>query len=102
MAKAEALGPEHIALVGGTLWVANYLVAKGWGYPFLYCWLSPAATAFYMAWATLALYVLALYILFQLLARSVFRAIIGALIGMCIIELPRLCDYLFRLGASCG
>lgn len=102
MEKSPSIGVEHIIVVLGVVWCGNYIMAKQWGYPFLYCWLSPAAVSLYIAWGTLALYVIVLYVLFQLFVKSIPKAFIGCLIGIGIIEMPHLCDYLFRLGASCG
>lgn len=102
MAKAPALSVEQAIIVAGGVWWMNYIVAKQWGYPFLYCWFSPAAVTLYVGWATLALYVIALYVVYQLLVKSIPKAFIACLIGIGVIELPHLGDYLFRLGASCG
>lgn len=92
---------ENVFGVLAMAWVANYIAAKQFGYPFLYCWLSPIAATLYLAAGALALYVVILCVIYNLFLKSTVSAVMWALMGLMVIELPRAMDYIFRLGASC-
>lgn len=103
MAKEASLTTSETAI--GALLVlagANYLSARLAGYPFLYCWLSPAMRTLYSDWGLVILYGVSAYIVFQLLRGRAAQALGGTILFVAIIELPRLADAVFRLGGSCG
>ncbi len=102
MEKMKGLGWEHFIAIISLVWVANVAVAHYWGYPFLYCWVKPAAFYLYSAWGILCLYLVMLYVAYQLLRNLIAKALIGALLAVAIIELPRIFDYIFNVGGTCG
>lgn len=93
---------EWLAVGALTATAANYLSARLSGYPFAYCWLSPATSTLYNEWGLVILYGVSAYIVFQLLRGKAAQALGGAIIFASIIEFPRLADVVFRLGGSCG
>lgn len=99
--KTKASTEEIVIGIPVLAWIANYISAKQFAYPFLYCWLSPAGASLYMAWGTLAMFIVVAGVVFNALVKSILKAFMWALVGVAVIELPHLADYLFRLGASC-
>jgi apolipoprotein N-acyltransferase len=103
IAKPKKLTPSEllVGLAVGAL-ALNWLVGHYLGYPFLACWFGPLLTAVYMAWGSVLLYVVVLYILYALFwRRDVIRVLSAAALLFVIIELPRLAAYMLG-GGSCG
>jgi hypothetical protein len=88
-------------LVGGAV-CANYLAAKWWHYPFLYCWTAPTAR---FLWEPVGQYgyllTLGLFCLYAF-KRNWGKDIFNVIIMLMIVNAPVAADTIFRLGGSCG
>ncbi|MBZ9975459.1 hypothetical protein [Mesorhizobium sp. BR-1-1-10] len=103
MAKDSALTLKDFAIVAPlVLGGANFIAARYWGYPFLYCWAAPTARDLYLSWGQVAVYYVVGFILITLLRGNKAGVILGVMIFIGIFELPRIADTMFRLGGSCG
>ena len=83
-----------VAVNAASQWVFDY--------PFVYCLAGPSAAHLYSAWGLVVLYAVSAYIALNLFRGQSVPVIGGAVIFIGIIELPRVAEYLFRLGGSCG
>lgn len=103
MAKSPKMSRHQAALViPFALWGVNYLTGTLWGHPILYCWLGNAAASLYYSWGMMVLYGIAIYLLWSIFKGRISDVVIAALIGMGLIEVPRLFVYLFKVGGNCG
>lgn len=103
MAKTKPLSANQAAIgIPFSLWGANYLAGTLFGFPFAYCWFGDIAAMVYYGVGMSCLYVAAIYLLYCLLKGQIMEVFLTAFAGMCIIELPRLFVYLFKVGGSCG
>ncbi|RVD58840.1 hypothetical protein EN866_19630 [Mesorhizobium sp. M2D.F.Ca.ET.223.01.1.1] len=103
MAKDEPLTHTSQAVVlVASLAAGNYLAAKLFGYPFVYCWAGPPARVLYLDWGLVVAYVVVAYTLYSLARKNHAGAFIGFMVFLSLMELPRLVDVLFRVGGSCG
>lgn len=103
MAKDEPLTHTSQAVVlVASLAAGNYLAAKLFGYPFVYCWAGPPARVLYLDWGLVIAYCVIAYTLYSVLRKNLTGGLIGTLAFLSLFELPRLADVLFRVGGSCG
>lgn len=93
--------PECLAMAAAVALAGNWLAVKFGDYPFLYCWFSPYLSQFYIAAAGLLLYLVAGFIVFNLIFFRPARVLYGCMAFFGIVELPTLAEMVFRLGGSC-
>lgn len=104
MTGAKSKTDPAVVVVGSLMLAvfANWLAAYIFGYPFLYCWLLPVAYDLYAAWGIFTLYIVMGLTAIVLLRGKLLIAAACTVACIAIIELPRLSDYIFRAGGSCG
>jgi hypothetical protein len=83
-------------------WYANYMSARYYHWPFLYCWGRKPALALYEPVAELANVAALGYFFVQLVRFNVMGALTGALMVVILMGIPTYAETFFRLGGSCG
>ncbi|GEM_PF-3350866 len=103
MGASSSPGLTYVALgVAATAVTFNAIGQWAFNYPLVYCLAGPPAAHLYSAWGLMVLYAVSAYIVLNLFRGQSIPVIGGAVIFIGIIELPRVAEYLFRLGGSCG
>ncbi|MBN9219520.1 MAG: hypothetical protein J0I79_16365 [Mesorhizobium sp.] len=103
MARKALIGDVDIwfALIG-LAWCINYVTAKWWGYPYLYCWFGPTVRHAYEAFGNLMFLITLAGFAVNLFKRDWLASIFSAGIMIMILNVPTAADTVFRLGGSCG
>ena len=103
--KSKAAKTEPAVVLAGLLVFAmlgNWASAYAFGYPFLYCWSQPWLQDLYLDFGHLLLIGALAVGGVMILSGRTKNGLIALAVLVAVIEVPKLADYIFRWGGSCG
>ncbi|MHC2315128.1 hypothetical protein ACVIHC_002174 [Bradyrhizobium diazoefficiens] len=99
---AKVEGSGGIAVLVAAVFVANWVSAKYWSYPFVWCWGKTLLQPVLEPWLFVIHFIALAYFLMCAWTVSTINIVRGLMVLIIVFGLPTFAEILLRLGKSCG